>query len=410
MKIEKILEEELASIKPSDDEIKKLNKIANNFINSIKKYKLKAQIGGSLAKGTLIKKKKKQDIDIFVIFDYSEDILNLEKILKKIKLFGKLKKIHGSRDYFQIECDDVILEIIPVVKNNDPELAENVTDVSLRHVNYVKNKIQKNPKITNEIRLSKIFCQAQKCYGAESYIKGFSGYSLEVLTIYFGGFLKFLKGISKKRIIDPEKYFQNEKEILRELNSSKIQGPVILIDPTYKFRNITAGLSEETFEKFLKSAKSFLKSPSIDLFIEKKIDLDELKNFAQKNNSRLIGLNLTTNRQEGDIAGSKMKKFFDFFARELQRKQQEVLIKEFEYNNGKTAAGYLVVKEKTEIEIRGPSLGLEEAVRNFSKSKKEIFKKGGYVWTKEKISVEKVFEQVKKLEKEMDVKVGMKNI
>jgi hypothetical protein len=57
--------------------------------------------------------------------------------------------------------------------------------------------------------------------------------------------------------------------------------------------------------------------------------------------------------------------------------------------------------------VRGPSVGLEEAVKNFSKSK-SVFKKGGYIWTKEKMSVEKVFSKVKKLESEMDVKVGIK--
>jgi tRNA nucleotidyltransferase (CCA-adding enzyme) len=175
MKIEKILEEEMFKIVPSSEEVEELMEIANNFISSLKKYKLDAQIGGSLAKGTIVKKSGKQDVDIFVVFNYSEDILKLEGILKKIKFSGKLKKVHGSRDYFQIERGKVILEIIPVVKNKDPELAENVTDVSLSHVKYVCSQIKKNPKVSNEIRLAKAFCHAQRCYGAESYIKGFSG-------------------------------------------------------------------------------------------------------------------------------------------------------------------------------------------------------------------------------------------
>jgi tRNA nucleotidyltransferase (CCA-adding enzyme) len=411
MRIQKILNQQLSLIKPSDKEIKELEKTAGEFISLLKKNKLKAEVGGSLAKGTVVKKHEKQDIDIFVVFDFSEDIVKLEKILTKIKLPGTLKKIHGSRDYFRIETEKALLEVIPVVENKDPETAENVTDVSLSHVHYIKKEIEKNPQIADEIRLAKSFCAAQRCYGAESYIKGFSGYSLEVLIIYFKSFPKFLKGIQKKKIIDPHKYFKNEREILRELNTSKIQGPLILIDPTYKYRNIAAGLGQDTFDKFKQSAKSFLKSPSPDFFKYKEMNINELKKLAEQNKAKLIQINLKTKRQEGDIAGTKMKKFLDFFADELKRKQQEIIKKEFEYpGEGQSSVGYLIIKEKNEIEIKGPNIGLEEAVKNFSKSKKNVYKKNGHIWTTEKTSIEKIFNQVKKIEKEMHVQAEIKLI
>ena len=111
-----ILNEELKRISFSREDVLGLQKFAKSFITILNANKIKARIGGSLAKGTLIRKDGKQDVDIFVVFDYSEDIFKLEKILNKIKLPGKLKKVHGSRDYFQIVCDSVLLEIIPVVK------------------------------------------------------------------------------------------------------------------------------------------------------------------------------------------------------------------------------------------------------------------------------------------------------
>jgi len=214
MNLKNILEKELEMISLSSGEILELRKIAKSFIDSLREKGIRAYVGGSLAKGTLVRKGEYQDVDIFVVFDCSEDILKLEKILKKIKLPGKLKKIHGSRDYFQIDCGSVLLEVVPVMKNKNPESAENVTDVSLKHVKYVRDVIKKSPKLAGEIMLAKAFCRAQRCYGAESYIKGFSGYSLEVLIIHFGGFIKFLKGISKgrsgKKIIDQMKYFKND--------------------------------------------------------------------------------------------------------------------------------------------------------------------------------------------------------
>mgnify|MGYP000371497724 FL=1 len=70
------------------------------------------------------------------------------KILKKIKTRGKLVCIHGSRDYFRIEFPDVSLEIIPTVKCKDPATAQNITDLSLTHVDYVGGKIKRRPRTT----------------------------------------------------------------------------------------------------------------------------------------------------------------------------------------------------------------------------------------------------------------------
>jgi len=424
MDMKEVLTKEVEEISLSKAEISRLNKIAKNFTSSLKSYGIKSYVGGSLAKGTLIKKEGLQDIDIFAVFDSSKDIVKLDKVLKKIKLPGKLKKIHGSRDYFQIICDDilpghiprghenflqgknlqasVLLEVVPVVKNIKPELAENVTDVSLSHVKFVLNEIKKNPEIADEIKLAKAFCRANKCYGAEGYIRGFSGYSLEVLVIYFGGFVKFLKGINKKKVIDPSKHFKNKRETMYEINASKLNSPVVLIDPTYKYRNATAGLGLETFDKFTNIAKEFLKSPSLEYFKIKEINVSEMKKFAIKKKARFIEINLGTDRQEGDIAGTKMKKILDFFIRELTRKQQIVLRKEYDYSGGKKAKGYLVVKEKKEIELQGPPIALKNAVESFKKAKgKNVLKKKGYYWYKEKSDVNEVYKLIKKVEKEM---------
>lgn len=432
-----ILKKEIELISLSREEILKLSKVAKEFITSLKAEGLNAYVGGSLAKGTVIKGEglfpsmdtsgEPQDVDIFVVFNYSEDIKKLEGILKKINLPGILKKVHGSRDYFQINCGtpkgippaqmastdadkvgNALLEVIPVVKNNDPELAENVTDVSLSHVKYIGGEIKKNPKIADDIKLAKAFCRANRCYGAEGYARGFSGYSLEVLVIYFGGFVKFLKRIQKKRVIDPLKYFRSEREILSELNASKLNCPVVLIDPTYKYRNISAGLGLESFERFIDTAKKFLKSPSLKFFEKKDIDIEEIKKFAKSRKAKFIEIDLKTDRQDGDIAGTKMKKFLDFFAKELVRKQQKVLRKEFDYLGGKKAKGYLVVEEKMEIELRGPSVGLEEAVKNFKKAKgRKIFERKNYWWCKEKSGVAEVFKLVGKVEGEMGARMEL---
>jgi len=416
MGIKEVLKQELERISLSKEEETEIKQKASEILSLLKKEKLKAAIGGSLAKGTMIRKTE-QDIDLFVVFKNEAETEKLEEILKKIGL--KTQKIHGSRDYFQIKDrfskGKIIFEIIPVVelkkektnKKSNPKQQEkhNVTDFSLSHVEYITKKIKKNKKLAGEIMLAKSFCHAQDCYGAESYIKGFSGYALEVLVSYFGSFEKFLRLIKYKRVIDPEKKWKNEAEIKKELNASKLESPVILIDPTYKYRNVTSCLSKETFEKFLKANEEFLRAPTLNFFEKKELNLDELKQTAKINEAKLLSLSLNTDKQEGDIAGTKMKKFVEFIVSELERKEQQILRKEFEYDGGKSAFAYLVVKEKIWLEIKGPPLKNKQACDSFKKSRKKVYPKGGYLWTRQKFSLKEFLQNIKKVEEGMSVKM-----
>ncbi len=407
IKMNSVLEEVLQDICLSKEQEFELKKIANEFINKLKKHNLNVGIGGSLAKNTLIKKKT-QDIDIFVVFNSEKEIGRLEIILKQLKL--KLKKVHGSRDYFQVNISpNVIIEVIPVLKIKKKQDVDNVTDFSLSHVNYIRNKIKKDSKLANQIKLAKVFCHAQDCYGAESYIKGFSGYSLEVLVCYFGGFINFLKNIGKEKykIIDPEKYFKNKQQILWELNESKLKSGLIIIDPTYKYRNVCAGLSKETFEKFLKSVNNFLKFPSIKAFEKQEINFSKIKSFAKKRNAKLLKIIFKTEKQEGDIAGTKMRKFFDFICSEFERKSQKVLQKEFVYEKGNSATVYLIIKEKKQIERKGPPINDVSAVYRFKKAHKTVKKKGKFLYVHEKTSIQDVLKFLKRFEKDMNVKINI---
>jgi tRNA CCA-adding enzyme len=406
-KYKKILKQVLKDISVPEKERAEIQKSADDLMKQLEKQKLKAFIGGSLAKNTIIKKKN-QDVDIFVPFDSEAKTKTLGNVLKKLKTKGKLVTIHGSRDYFRITHPTFALEIIPTVKIKKPEDAQNITDISMFHVTYIKKKTKRNPKLANEIKLAKVFCEAADCYGAESYIQGFSGYALEVLICHFGSFLKFLRSIDKEEIIDPEHKFKNKKQVKRELNASKLLSPIILVDPTYKYRNVTAALSQETFNKFIKYKNQFLKKPTDEAFQNKIINKDEIQNYANKNKANYLEIKISTNKQEGDIAGTKMKKFHNFLIHQFKNKQQEVLLTEFDYQGtGKKATGYLVVKETKRIEIKGPELTRKEQVIQFRKVRKEVFERNGSIWAMEDTSINKIFNKTKKQQGEMGVKATL---
>lgn len=377
-----ILKKQLELISPDNEEIKGMNKKANEMIkiisNNLKKNKISAQvfIGGSFAKKTMIRKDK-YDVDLFIRFDkkyvsYDENG-KLSDLLEK-SLPKNAKRIHGSRDYFNIVDGNLTFEIIPTIKVNDPLLARNITDLSYFHVNYTSKKINANPRLVNEIRLAKAFAYFADCYGAESYINGFSGYALELLIIHYKSLINFMKAILEvdlkkgKIIIDDEKYYKNKKLILREINESKLHSPIIVIDPTFKQRNALAALSDETFFKFQKACRMFLAAPSDKFFVVKDKEGDMRKKFGES----LIELKLTTDKQAGDIAGTKLKKFYGFFIRELER-YFNIEKSEFVYDEDNNVGNiYLAIKQKKEIVFHGPPIEMKEPLAKFKKEHKNI--------------------------------------
>ena len=391
MRINSILKEVLEKVKPPKQEFEKIQSLVSIFLKDfeerLKKLKINAEIflGGSFAKNTVIKKDH-YDIDVFLRFNEKYKDQDLSKLTSKL-LDKKATLIHGSRDYFRISLTPhTYIELVPVKKIKTPKEAVNITDLSYAHVAYIKRKV-KSSKLLDEIRITKAFCYANNCYGAESYIKGFSGYALELLVFNYGSFLKFIKAMVKvkdKLVIDMEKHHKNKKTVLLDLNSSKLQSPVILIDPTFKSRNALAALSYETFKKFQKVSSSFLKSPSAKAFELEKTDLEKIKKTASSKDQEFILLEVDTNKQAGDIAGSKLLKFYNHIFKEITV-FFTVKNKGFNYNKEKTARYFFVAKSKGELKLEGPKLNDKKNILKFRKKHKSIFIKAGKIYTKEKI-------------------------
>lgn len=385
MNIDKVLKQVDFSVAVS--EVREIKKECNELIKELKailkKQKIKADIfvGGSFAKGTIVRSNK-QDIDIFVRFDSKYDNISeiLEKIVSKIKGY-KTEKVHGSRDYFRLAGkDEIEFEIVPVIKVKSPKEARNITDLSYFHVNYVKNKL--NGKIAREVVLAKAFCKALEVYGAESYINGFSGYALECLIIYYKSLGKMLRELSKakdKVIIDSAKFYKKKSDIMISLNESRLQSPIVLVDPTWKERNVLAALNNESFEKFKVGALRFLKSPKAEFFTPKQFDASAFKRKAGKN--EFLHLVLSTDKQPGDIAGTKLKNFSKFIITQME-KFFDVVDYKFEYGDGKDASLFVIAKAKREILRKGPPVSMTDACISFKKANKNVFEKSGVLYAK----------------------------
>jgi len=396
----KLLREVLTEIKPKTadimDEIKVFLALLNEQLAK-DKVKAKAIIGGSVAKDTFLA--GDYDCDVYAQFDKSYKDKDISKILGKSlkKAFKNVIKLHGSRDYYQIK-NNINFEIVPTLKITNHEDAENITDCSYLHAKWVK----KHPKMLDEIRLTKAFCKANNLYGAESYIKGFSGHVVDILTINSGGFLKLLKDSGKwkyNQVIDPKSYHKGKAVF--NLNKSKTQSAIILIDPIDPFRNAAAALGKEKFETFKKQAKAFLKSPKKSFFIKEEISLDKIK--KKHKNKAMITINITPKTGKEDVVGAKLLKSFNYIVKQLKKHEFELITEGWAWDKKKKATFYFIlpktILDKTIIRT-GPPTDKKEFVKVFKKKYKNTFTKNKKLYAKDKRSYRTPEELIKDLIKD----------
>ncbi|MBI2654569.1 CCA tRNA nucleotidyltransferase [Candidatus Woesearchaeota archaeon] len=384
--IKALLSEILEEIQPDKNYEKEIFSKLNSIVKKINQNQkhIKAILGGSGAKGTWL---KTFDADIFILFDYNKfknksDKLSdfLEKILNK--KFKNLKRLHGSRDYFQIRQGNFTFEIVPILKISKAEQAKNITDVSPLHSKWVL----KHKKVVNEMKLTKQFCQAQNVYGAESYIRGFSGYVCEILTVYYGSFLNLIKNAAKwqdKFVIDVNRYYRG-KDIFKLVNTSKLVSPLIVIDPVQKDRNAAAALSIEKFEVFKKAARGFLRHPSKEFFVKKDILQEFLK---QKSNNKKIIVKATPLTGKIDVVGGKLLKIYEFLNEEFKKHNFKIINSNWEWNKKDDASFYFLFDKKPlpkTTEIEGPPIKIKQHADNFRKRHKRTFIKNNKVYATEK--------------------------
>lgn len=384
----RLMEEVLAKIRPTVAQKKAFLFKVNAFISVLQPKLAFARVilGGSGAKDTWLY--PAHDADIFVVYDYSKyadksaqlsDLL--ENVLRTAFPAVNMVRLHGSRDYFQLTMEALTFEVVPILKITTAQEARNITDISPLHCAWVNAKAK---NLKDEIRLAKQFVKAAGLYGAESYIAGFSGYILEILVVYYGSFEKLLLGAiqwKEPQIIDVEKYYPR-KMALFELNQSKLQSPLIVIDPVDKSRNAAAALSKEKFDFFKARAKAFLKKRSTNFFVCERLNFEMLRTLAKRRKQVLVFAVVEPFAGKKDVVGSKLLKVFEQFRIILM--PFGIVSQGWEWESG-TASMYFMVKNKvlpTHFIRKGPPVSMAEAVRDFMKQNKDTFVEDGVLFAR----------------------------
>src|SRR3989344_5685574 len=383
----------LQKIKPGKDEQKKFSTATASFLKSLNAALGKdgtAILGGSGAKGTWLS--GNHDVDVFVLFDYKKYVDRsaelsalLEAALQKAFPKISIERLHGSRDYFQLWYQGLMFEIVPIIKISKAEQARNITDISPLHSAWVNKNAA---KIKDEIRLLKQFCKANNLYGAESYIGGFSGYVLEILTAQYGSFEKVLKATQRwkeKDVVDPSKFYPTKELALFHINTSKLQSPLIVVDPVDKSRNAAAALSMEKFLLFKELAKKYLQKPAEEFFVKEKITLASLQQ-KYKGKGTLVFVIVVPTEGKEDAVGGKLLKVFEFLREKMHA--FGLVHGGWTWDKGQEVLFYFVAKKKElpSEEIRvGPPLKLKEYVEDFKKKNKNTFEEKGRMMAKVKV-------------------------
>ncbi len=374
MDFQKIITENKLSQKEKEILLGNVEEVISEIDMSFETKNINAKIalGGSAAKGTMLK--GDFDVDLFAQFDYSYRKEDLSILLEKVLENFEPKRVPGSRDYFKFKYKGINFEVVPVLDIKSPEQAENVTDASPLHVNWVKRKTASHPELIDQIILTKKFMKANRLYGAESYIGGFSGHVVDILTIHYGGFMELLKASQDWEPytrIDPENHGT-------KINKSK-RSPLILIDPIQPDRNAAAALTMKKFKKFKTRAKDFLKDPSKDFFHKEELTKQALLEKAKQN--RLIYIEAEPVEGKKDVVGAKLMKSYQYIKHQLKSHDFKIIDSGWEWKD-KGILWYIVPHKKLHIikEHPGPPLKNKRHVEKFKEQHKETYVRKGRIF------------------------------
>ncbi|MEB3759574.1 MAG: CCA tRNA nucleotidyltransferase [Desulfurococcales archaeon] len=259
----------LSLIKPSSRQIL----ILVSFFNWIKRtlqrclekkgVKARIELEGSLAKGTILN--DKWEIDIFVIFEDKtrEWIERKAEILLKscMKTIMPYTIKYSQHPYITVQVAGLEADIVPIVDIEKIQGDIGVERTPL-HTRFMKKNLTR--KQQDEVRLLKSFLKGIGVYGAESHIRGFSGYLAEVLVYRYGSFRKVLEAASSWKpgtYIDP--IGSSDQRFLREKYRDSV---LIVVDPVDPTRNVAASVSIESLSKFVIASKLYLSRPNTSFF------------------------------------------------------------------------------------------------------------------------------------------------
>jgi tRNA nucleotidyltransferase (CCA-adding enzyme) len=328
--------------------------------------------GGSFAKGTMLR--GKHDVDLFVRFPQGTPDTHMSEALQQAVPTAEV--LHGSRDYLQFKRGGIVFEVVPVLHITAASELMNVTDMSPLHVAYVHDHLTAQQK--DDVRLAKRFAKAAGVYGAESHIRGFSGYVLELLIAHYGTFEKFLEALlawPSELVIDSAHQYADAHEARAHLNESKL-GPLVLVDPLDPQRNAAAAVSRESITKLRTHAAAFLEKPSAAFFDD---TIRPAKIRASWPGQHVLFARVKTPVGRQDIVGSQVLALHTRAIQQLQASDFPLLHASWRFGTKESVCWYVLgaLRLPPRREQQGPPSDISHAVVSFRTAHPGAYERNG---------------------------------
>jgi len=418
----------LSMIKPTEKEIIQIKSIASQLKDAILELNEEVQFPISFIspEGSTGKKQTQlrgaSDIDLFIALKMVEypELLNMKRkerrkfsrdlferlidslvlpAISKISNVTNLMKAYAEHPYVKMSIDHVEVDIVGCFDIPKEILFEygpiTAVDRSPHHTNFVVANI--NEKLRDDIRLFKAFTKASYSYGDKAAIgrSGFTGYSIEVMTILWNGFENLIKNLSSLERTPLDYFNRTKKELL------KIEGFrdhfLIIVDPTDPKRNAGASISRRSYywvvERILQLTELLSKSSDPmeyeQFFIYRPIPVEGVKNSPNLFSIGFRGdpsVHYTIFRDKLHHYACKLA-FFLQYEHTGEIKFPDVHFEIYFENHDFSVAFYTSEPNISETYLRrGPPLKNKIAVQKFKESNMNITERGRFVWAIKKRS------------------------
>ncbi|MCL2296352.1 MAG: CCA tRNA nucleotidyltransferase [Methanomassiliicoccaceae archaeon] len=275
----------LEKIKPTAEEVKRIDDIANALKKEVEDYvkehniDVETRFVGSYAKGTYL---SDPDIDLFILFPETVSHKDLETIGLSVgeALMKGGEKVYSEHPYTRGTYMGMDVDLVPSYSIKTTDKLRTAVDRTPFHTQYILDKLKDPQK--DEVRLLKRFMKGIGVYGAEPNTRGFSGYLCELLILHYGSFRRVLEGANEWR---------EGMAIVLEKKGPPIMGPLVVYDPVDQKRNVASAVHLDTMALFIVASKAYLSSPSEKFFFpleRQPYSREKLQMISDNNGSRMV--------------------------------------------------------------------------------------------------------------------------
>ncbi len=319
---ERIIEEVLEDVSPSDEERRSLSEayeeVRERALEALDEEGLGGEVAlvGSTARDTWLSGDR--DIDVFLLLPPELDREEFERVGLEVgkTVFPGGTVEYAEHPYVQGEKEGYDVDIVPCYDLDSTDELRSAVDRTPFHNEYVKGADVEG----DEVRLLKAFARGAGVYGSDLRTRGFSGYLCELLVLHYGSFESVVEAAAD--------WTPPVSVEFAEPTTDDLEGPIVVVDPVDPSRNVASVVSEDSFARSVHAARGWLADPDETHFFPDEpepMTEDELRAALRERETRLVAVVLEAPDVVDDQLYPQLRKTRLSLVDELERRGFDVL-------------------------------------------------------------------------------------